>query len=156
VRDEAGIIGGIGPCGRTLCCCTWLRHFESINVKMAKAQRVSLNPTSMSGSCGRLKCCMRYEYDVYRDLTRGLPRNGSVVECPDGRGMVLGTNILAQRVKVQLDDERIVEYAAGEVKEERTNPGKGGRMMDENPGHKRTESGAAGEARARRIRRDKP
>jgi len=109
VRDEAGIIGGIGPCGRNLCCCSWLRHFESINVKMAKTQRLSLNPTAMSGMCGRLKCCLRYEYDCYRDINKRLPYDGDYVKCPDGTGVVIDKNILEQRIKVRLDDHRVVE-----------------------------------------------
>ena len=67
VRDEAGLIGGIGPCGRNLCCCTWLRHFESVNVRMAKTQHIPPNPTAISGMCGRLMCCLRFEYDNYVD-----------------------------------------------------------------------------------------
>lgn len=115
VRDEAGIIGGIGPCGRGLCCCTWLHHFESINVKMAKAQRLSLNPTAMSGMCGRLKCCMRYEYDCYREMGKRLPRDGDCVKCAEGTGIVIDKNILEQTVKVRLADHRIVACAASEV-----------------------------------------
>jgi len=115
VRDEAGIIGGIGPCGRNLCCCTWLSHFESINVKMAKTQRLSLNPTAMSGMCGRLKCCLRYEYDCYRDINKRLPYDGDFVRCPEGTGVVIDKNILEQKIKVRLDDHRIVECASDTV-----------------------------------------
>lgn len=115
VRDEAAIIGGMGPCGRALCCCSWLNHFESVNVRMAKAQAISLNPASMSGMCGRLKCCLRYEYEQYRELSRNMPRDGAYVECPHGCGRVFARNILAQRVKVRLDDDRIAEYGADEV-----------------------------------------
>jgi cell fate regulator YaaT (PSP1 superfamily) len=117
VRDEAGIVGGMGPCGRALCCCTWLSEFESINVKMAKAQRISLNPSTMSGMCGRLKCCLRYEYDQYRECSRHLPRNGAHVEGPDGKGVVIGTDILSQKVRVQLDEDRILTYDADDLRE---------------------------------------
>ncbi len=109
VRDEAGIIGGLGPCGRRLCCCSWLKHFESINVKMAKAQRLTLTPGAINGMCGRLKCCLRYEYEAYKDLGRRLPREGAVIECAEGRGQVISKNILAQRVRVRLEDERTIE-----------------------------------------------
>lgn len=115
VRDEAGIVGGIGPCGRGLCCCSWLHHFESINVKMAKTQRLSLNPAAMSGMCGRLKCCLRYEYDCYRDMGKRLPRDGDCVRCREGAGVVIDKNILEQMVKVRLDDQRIVECSADSV-----------------------------------------
>jgi len=125
VRDEAGMIGGVGSCGRALCCCSWLKHFESVNVKMAKTQRVSMNPTAMSGLCGRLKCCLRYENDAYRELTRGLPRTGARVRTPDGAGRVLSTAILKQTVKVELEDERIAEYPAAEVREMWGRRGKG-------------------------------
>ena len=116
VRDEAKIIGGIGPCGRTLCCCTFLDKFESINVKMAKAQKVSLNPTSMSGMCDRLKCCLGYEYDQYREMAKTLPNNGQKVETPDGSGIVISTNTMAQQVYVQLEDKRIITYNVDDIR----------------------------------------
>lgn len=116
VRDEAGHIGGMGPCGRAMCCCSWLHRFESINVKMAKAQGLSLNPATISGMCGRLKCCLRYEYDQYRELGRKIPREGAMVECPEGKGKVIGRDVLAQRVRVRIDQDRIVEFDADDVK----------------------------------------
>lgn len=116
VRDEAGFVGGVGPCGRRLCCSTWLHHFESVNVKMAKIQGLSLNPGAISGMCGRLKCCLRYEYEQYRELGRYLPREGACVQCPGGKGHVIGKNIPAQRVRVRMDDDRVLEYGADEVK----------------------------------------
>jgi cell fate regulator YaaT (PSP1 superfamily) len=122
VRDEAGIIGGLGPCGRVLCCCKWLRHFESINVKMAKIQRLSLNPGAISGMCGRLKCCLRYECDQYRDLGRTLPRHGCRVDCPSGRGTVIDSDVLRQRVRLRLDgSNRAVECPVDDVR--RCSPG---------------------------------
>jgi len=117
VRDEAGFIGGMGPCGRQMCCCSWLKDFESVNVKMAKAQRLSLNPSAISGNCGRLKCCLRYEYDLYKEMGRHLPRQGACVKCPNGKGWVVGRNILAQKIRVSLEDERIAEFDASEVTE---------------------------------------
>ncbi len=115
VRDEAAIVGGVGPCGLGLCCCNWLQHFESINVKMAKTQRLSLNPAAMSGMCGRLKCCLRYEYDCYREMGKRLPRDGDRVRCREGNGVIIDKNILEQTVKVRLDDQRIVECTGDSV-----------------------------------------
>ncbi len=116
VRDEAALIGGLGPCGRAMCCCRWLKSFESINVKMAKAQRLSLNPGAISGMCSRLKCCLRYEYDNYVTCGRGMPRDGATVECTDGCGHVIDRNILQRLVKVQLEDERVLEYAVDDIR----------------------------------------
>lgn len=116
VRDEAALLGGIGPCGRELCCCSWLRRFDPVNVRMAKTQGIAPNPGAISGMCGRLKCCLRYEFDQYRDLERLVPREGTTVECPAGRGLVISRNPLAQRVKVRLDVDHVVEYDANEVK----------------------------------------
>jgi cell fate regulator YaaT (PSP1 superfamily) len=116
VRDEAAMIGGLGPCGREQCCCSWLQRFESINVKMAKTQRISLNPTTISGMCGRLKCCLRYENDQYRECSRGMPRDGALVEGPDGGGMVIDQNIMARQVRVRLEDERILDYDVDDLR----------------------------------------
>ncbi len=115
VRDEAGIIGGIGPCGRNFCCCSWLNKFESINVKMAKRQRMSLSPASIGGCCGRLKCCLKYEYDTYRELDKFLPKIGTKVEGHEGKGKVIDKNILRQTVTVKTEDQRKVEYRGDEV-----------------------------------------
>ncbi len=116
VRDEAGLIGGIGPCGRRMCCCDWLKKFDSVNVKMAKNQQLSLNPATISGMCGRLKCCLRYENDMYVKCSRGLPRHGAGVECPDGQGTVAEVNILVRKVKVRLEDGRLVEYPLDDIR----------------------------------------
>jgi cell fate regulator YaaT (PSP1 superfamily) len=117
VRDEAGIIGGLGPCGRELCCRLWLRHFESVNVKMAKIQRISLNPGAISGMCGRLKCCLRYECDQYQELAQNLPRHGSRVECAQGEGTVIDSDVLRQRVRVRLDGtQRNVDCALDDIR----------------------------------------
>lgn len=116
VRDEAAMVGGLGSCGRTMCCCSWLRTFESINVKMAKTQRLSLNPASISGMCGRLKCCLRYENECYRDLNSHLPRDGAIVQTPQGAGRVLDKNVLKQMVTVQMEDARVLVFKACELK----------------------------------------
>lgn len=119
VRDSAALTGGIGTCGRELCCCSWMRRFEAVNVKMAKVQGLSLNPGAISGSCGRLKCCLRYEYEFYRDAGQRLPRQGAKVETVDGRGVVLSVDVLRQKVKIALEDERIAEYDAERVRDVR-------------------------------------
>ncbi len=122
VRDEAAIQGGIGPCGRPFCCATVLENFESVNVKMAKVQRVSLNPSSVSGGCGRLKCCLRYEADGYREMFRSLPRSGSKCETPCGCGRVLDCNALTRTVRVKLDDAggQIKDFSADDISARKT------------------------------------
>ncbi|MCI5688963.1 MAG: stage 0 sporulation family protein [Emergencia sp.] len=102
VRDEAKMLGGIGSCGKSLCCSTWLSDFEPVSIKMAKVQNLSLNPTKISGICGRLMCCLKYENDVYMELRKGLPDNGEKVKTRDGMGKVVDTNILESKVKVRL------------------------------------------------------
>ena len=145
VRNEAGMIGGMGPCGRRLCCCSWLHQFESVNVRMAKAQRVSLNPAAISGMCSRLKCCLRYEFETYRELGRNMPHEGAVVESPDGRGQVIENDILSQRVKVRLDDERVLDYGINEIRVDQHSK-KQRREEDEDSGAEWTESEPAGKA----------
>ena len=110
VRDEAKMLGGIGSCGRSLCCSSWLSDFEPVSIKMAKVQSLSLNPTKISGICGRLMCCLKYENDVYMELRKGLPDNGEKVKTKDGMGKVVDSNILESKVRVRLytgekDDE---------------------------------------------------
>lgn len=104
VRDETAVIGGISVCGRPLCCCVFLKDFASINVKMAKEQDLSLTPSTISGICGRLKCCLKYEHEGYLELESGMPRRGDCCECKDGRGRIIDRNLLTQKVVVQLDD----------------------------------------------------
>ncbi len=116
VRDEAAALGGLGPCGRELCCCTWLQRFESVNVRMAKTQGLSLNSGVISGMCGRLRCCLRYENEQYRQMDRTMPRGGARVECPAGEGRICGKNMLTRKVKVRLESDRVVECDADEVK----------------------------------------
>ncbi|MBR3784852.1 MAG: stage 0 sporulation family protein [Firmicutes bacterium] len=102
VRDEAKMLGGIGSCGRSLCCNSWLADFEPVSIKMAKVQNLSLNPTKISGICGRLMCCLKYENDVYMELRKGMPDNGEKVKTKDGMGKVVDTNILESKVRVRL------------------------------------------------------
>ena len=104
VRDETAILGGIANCGRPLCCCQFLKDFASINVKMAKEQDLSLTPSTISGICGRLKCCLKYEHEGYLELEKTMPRRGELCECKDGRGRVVDRNLLTQKVTVQLEN----------------------------------------------------
>jgi len=115
VRDAAAVVGGVAPCGRILCCALWIEDFENIHIRMAKTQGLSLNPTNINGMCGRLKCCLRFENNCYQDLGRNLPREGDRVECPAGQGTVLEARVLSQRVKVCLDDQRVLEFASQDV-----------------------------------------
>ena len=103
VRDESKIVGGLGVCGRPFCCKTFLGDFQPVSVKMAKEQSLSLSPTKISGTCGRLMCCLKYEQDAYEHLLRVTPKNGAVVETPEGRGTVVDFNLLTGMLKVRLD-----------------------------------------------------
>ena len=105
VRDEAKMLGGIGICGLPFCCHQFMDDFEPVSTKMAKTQSLSLNPTKISGSCGRLMCCLRYEQEAYEELVKGVPKNGAFVETPVGSGNVAQVNLLRQTVKVKLDDD---------------------------------------------------
>jgi cell fate regulator YaaT (PSP1 superfamily) len=104
VRDEAKILGGIGPCGRTLCCSTWLGDFAPVSIKMAKDQNLSLNPTKISGLCGRLMCCLKYEHDNYESAKDEMPIVGSRVMTSMGNGKVVGLHIKDRTADVRLDD----------------------------------------------------
>jgi cell fate regulator YaaT (PSP1 superfamily) len=118
VRDEAKILGGIGPCGRQLCCSTFLGDFVPVSIKMAKDQGLSLNPTKISGLCGRLMCCLNYENDEYEAAKRELPDFGTEVVTPDGKGRVIGLNMLSRNIKVRLfGKETPVEYDQEELQE---------------------------------------
>lgn len=103
VRDEAKMVGGLGPCGRHLCCSAFLGEFEPVSIKMAKEQNLSLNPTKISGICGRLMCCLKYEQDTYECIRRQLPKVGSIVNTPDGQGEVIDNNVVGEFVKVKLN-----------------------------------------------------
>jgi cell fate regulator YaaT (PSP1 superfamily) len=105
VRDEAKLLGGMGNCGRPLCCSSWMQHFESVSIKMAKMQNLSLNPVKISGCCGRLMCCLKYENDIYQEMRKGMPNTGEIVETPEGRARVIESNILLSQVKARLIEE---------------------------------------------------
>lgn len=120
VRDETKICGGIGVCGRELCCCTYLSDFASVSIKMAKEQGLSLNPTKISGLCGRLMCCLKNEAETYEELNRNLPDVGANVTTPDGLvGQVQSVNVLRQLVKVLVvvnDEKELKEYSVNDIK----------------------------------------
>ncbi|HLF18768.1 MAG TPA: stage 0 sporulation family protein [Candidatus Omnitrophota bacterium] len=109
VRDKAKIIGGYGVCGRELCCSSFLKGFHPLSIKMAKSQGLPLNPSRISGVCGRIKCCMAYEYEVYREFARNLPRVGDKVTLPEGKGRVVDINILKKYVTVDVGEGRLVK-----------------------------------------------
>ena len=104
VRDKAKMLGGLGICGRPFCCATFLDDFQPVSIKMAKTQNLSLNPTKISGTCGRLMCCLKYEQDAYEDLIRSAPKAESFVDTPEGRGTVTDVDLLRQRVKVRMEE----------------------------------------------------
>lgn len=119
VRDEAKMIGGLGPCGRSLCCSTFLGDFASVSIKMAKEQNLSLNPTKISGICGRLMCCLNYEQNTYEDIRKRLPKIGSVVETELGRGEVISNSVVKEKVKVKLfrgEEDFVEEFKIENVK----------------------------------------
>ncbi|WP_026688715.1 PSP1 domain-containing protein [Alteribacter aurantiacus] len=119
VRDEAKMLGGIGPCGRMLCCSTFLGDFEPVSIKMAKDQNLSLNPTKISGLCGRLMCCLKYENDMYESAKKDLPDINEHIKTSYGKGKVVGLNMLERLVQVELfEAQRVVEYTLDELMKE--------------------------------------
>ncbi len=123
VRDEAKMLGGIGPCGRMLCCSTFLGDFEPVSIKMAKDQNLSLNPSKISGLCGRLMCCLKYENDDYEQAKELMPDMGARISTPDGAGKVVGLNLLERILKVELfDEQRVLEYSIEEIMQHAEKP----------------------------------
>lgn len=104
VRDEAKMLGGLGVCGRPLCCSSFLDDFQPVSINMAKEQNLSLNPTKISGTCGRLMCCLKYEHEVYEELSKVTPRPDSLVETPAGKGMVVDSSMLKGTCRVRLEN----------------------------------------------------
>ena len=159
-RDEAAIKGGIGVCGRELCCSKFMRNFSSINVKMAKEQDFSLNPANISGVCGRLKCCLKYEHEGYLELDRDMPRKGAMCDCPEGRGKIIDRNLLTREVTVMVegkvkpvvcsrDDVRVVylkkyDMPRGGGKRRQSKPPREERGGDDKgpPSHGKSENGS--------------
>ena len=118
VRDEAKIRGGLGICGRPLCCSLFLGDFEPVSIKMAKEQSLSLNPTKISGTCGRLMCCLKYEQDAYEALLKETPNVGAIVQSPVGRGTVVSTNLLKGLAQVKLEagpENTVSEFKVSEL-----------------------------------------
>lgn len=116
VRDEAKMLGGIGPCGRMLCCSTFLGDFDPVSIKMAKDQSLSLNPAKISGLCGRLMCCLKYENDNYEQAKREMPDIGQKIKTPYGVGRVIDLNILEQVVQIEIkEEEKTIEYTLDEL-----------------------------------------
>jgi cell fate regulator YaaT (PSP1 superfamily) len=114
-RDEAKLIGGYGRCGRGLCCTTWLTEFHPVSIRMAKQQDLPLAPSEISGLCGRLLCCLAYENEQYVDFKKKLPKVGTQVVTPQGKGVIVGLNILTESALVELQSELTVEVNANEV-----------------------------------------
>lgn len=119
VRDEAKMVGGIGPCGKMVCCAQFLGEFDPVSIKMAKEQSLSLNPTKISGLCGRLMCCLKYEHENYEELLTKIPQIGSIVVTPMGRGTVVNSYTLLERVKVRVKlkdgTEDIIQFQVNEI-----------------------------------------
>jgi len=119
VRDEAKLLGGIGPCGRMLCCSTFLGDFDPVSIKMAKDQSLSLNPAKISGLCGRLMCCLKYENDHYEDTKKNLPDLGEEIATAEGLGKVVGLNLLEALIEIKIhENETIIEYTLDELIDE--------------------------------------
>ncbi len=116
VRDESGMVGGLGVCGRELCCASFLREFEPVSVKMAKEQNLALNPSKISGQCGRLLCCLGYEFETYCSLKKCLPKCGKRVHCGDIEGEVVKLNILEGTVTLKTDDNREIQVKGEDIK----------------------------------------
>lgn len=119
VRDQAKMLGALGPCGRPVCCGTFLGDFEPVSIKMAKEQGLSLNPSKISGVCGRLMCCLKYEQDFYEEATACMPKIGKEVSTPKGKGVVMSVNVLLNKVKVKItnNDDSVAEVEDFKVSE---------------------------------------
>ncbi len=115
VRDESRMRGGLGICGRKLCCCSFIRKFDPVNVRMARNQRQPLDPEKISGVCGRLFCCLRYEDEFYRAAGRRFPRDGDQVSTPRGDGRVIDLNFLTESVLVELEEDLKLEFPLSEI-----------------------------------------
>jgi cell fate regulator YaaT (PSP1 superfamily) len=118
VRDEARLLGGFGPCGRKLCCMSFLKNFNPVTIKMAKVQNLPLNPSKISGLCGRLMCCLGYESECYKNLSQGLPKVGKEIRTDQGKGKVIAVNPLRRTVTVDLGEGRVKDIKM-ETKEEK-------------------------------------
>ncbi len=115
-RDGAKVIGGLGPCGRVMCCVSFIGDFDNVSIKMAKNQNLSLNPQKISGTCGKLLCCINYENEVYKELRENLPEVGDFVTLEDGQGKVLSVDVLSRNLKIKYNDDKIAFVNASMVK----------------------------------------
>jgi cell fate regulator YaaT (PSP1 superfamily) len=122
VRDEAKLTGGVGRCGRTLCCVTWLTEFNPVSIKMAKQQELPLSPMEISGLCGRLLCCLAYENEQYIDAKKELPKRNEIIDTPRGPGKVVQVNVITESVQVELDNQVTVEVTKQELLERAPSP----------------------------------
>ena len=134
VRDETKMMGGIGVCGRPLCCSTFLGEFQPVSIKMAKEQGISLSPTKISGACGRLMCCLKYEQEAYEELIRTTPKIGAYVQTPDGKGVVTDLNLLTGMLSVRLDkngDAAVRQYHKSKLRQLKEAPADNSRADEE-------------------------
>ena len=115
IRNQAKMCGGLGRCGRELCCSSFIEKFEPVSIRMAKDQSLSLNPTKISGQCGRLMCCLTFECDMYQEMKKQFPKIGKIVETKVGKGKVVRYNTILNRIVVNLDENREVEIELGEI-----------------------------------------
>ncbi|MFW6256809.1 MAG: PSP1 domain-containing protein [Bacillota bacterium] len=115
VRDEAKMVGGLGPCGRSTCCGEFLRDFEPVSIQLAKKQDLSLNPAKISGLCGRLMCCLKYECETYKDLKEKMPDEGTEVDLKIGKGEIVNCNLIKQTVKIKINNGEFVERKVKEL-----------------------------------------
>lgn len=115
VRDEAKILGGCGPCGEKLCCARFLKDFEPVSIRMAKNQNLALNPLKITGVCGRLLCCLIYENETYKELRKNIPKNGKSVKTPEGEGTVINSDIIQQKIFVELEDGQRSHFSVDDI-----------------------------------------
>jgi len=119
IRNQAKMVGGLGSCGRPLCCATFLKNFHAVSIKMAKEQNLSLNPSKISGACGRLMCCLQYEYEVYKILKKDMPKIGKKIETPEGNGKVIRQNIIDRSITVLLEGGKEFEMKLSPLEPEK-------------------------------------
>jgi len=134
VRDEARMVGGLGPCGRQMCCCAFLGEFDPVSIKMAKDQSLSLNPAKISGVCGRLMCCLKYEQSCYEEIRSRMPKTNKEVTTPKGKGIVSDMNILGEKVKVKIQTNdgstEIFEYPLSSIQFQKNGSNKNNENYD--------------------------
>jgi len=148
VRDEARLMGGVGRCGRPICCSTWLSNFSRVSIKMAKQQGLPLSPMEISGICGRLLCCLSYEHEYYQEVRAKLPKRGKKVDTPQGRGVVKAIHVLRESVAVKLESGEIVETTIQELEDVERKAGEQQKEKREKEGQQRGEK--------KREEREKP